>query len=51
MTLPEQAVLADPEESTATSAPESSGGELAGPAVVLRGLHKSFKQPNRFGRN
>ena len=42
MTLPEQAVLVDPEESTATSAPESSGGELAGPAVVLRSLHKSF---------
>ncbi|HMD05889.1 MAG TPA: ABC transporter ATP-binding protein [Candidatus Acidoferrum sp.] len=42
MTLPEQEVLVGPEETAAMSAPESSGGEHAGPAVVLRGLHKSF---------
>jgi phospholipid/cholesterol/gamma-HCH transport system ATP-binding protein len=42
MTLPEQAVLVGPEETAATSAPDSSGGEHAGRAVVLRGLHKSF---------
>jgi phospholipid/cholesterol/gamma-HCH transport system ATP-binding protein len=42
MTLPEQAVLVGPEETAAVSPPESSGGEHEGPAVVLRGLHKSF---------
>ncbi|HKN74508.1 MAG TPA: ABC transporter ATP-binding protein [Candidatus Acidoferrum sp.] len=42
MMQPEQAVLVGPEESAASGALGSSGGEGAGPAVVLRGLHKSF---------
>src|SRR5271163_2871505 len=42
MMQPEQAVLVGTEENTAVLARESSGGERAGPAVVLRGVHKSF---------
>jgi phospholipid/cholesterol/gamma-HCH transport system ATP-binding protein len=42
MMHPEQAVLPGVEKSGATPAIESSGGKSDGPAVVLRGLHKSF---------
>ncbi|MHB8499905.1 MAG: ABC transporter ATP-binding protein [Candidatus Acidiferrales bacterium] len=43
MMHPEQAVLVGPEESAAILALESSSGKSEGPAVVLRGLHKSFR--------
>ena len=39
---PEQGILLAPEETGALTAIESSGGKGDGPAVVLRGLHKSF---------
>jgi phospholipid/cholesterol/gamma-HCH transport system ATP-binding protein len=42
MTLPEQQVLLDVPESSATSSTEHFSGENGGPAVVIRGLHKSF---------
>jgi phospholipid/cholesterol/gamma-HCH transport system ATP-binding protein len=42
MMHPEQEVLLAVEERRATSAIESSGGKSDGPAVVLRGLHRSF---------
>jgi phospholipid/cholesterol/gamma-HCH transport system ATP-binding protein len=42
MMQPEQAVLVGPEEYAAASGLDSSSGEHTGPAVVLRGLHKSF---------
>jgi phospholipid/cholesterol/gamma-HCH transport system ATP-binding protein len=42
MMHPEQEVLLGVEESAATPAIESSGGKSDGPAVILRGLHKSF---------
>jgi phospholipid/cholesterol/gamma-HCH transport system ATP-binding protein len=42
MMHPEQEVLLRVEESGATPAIESSGGKSDGPAVVLRGLHRSF---------
>jgi phospholipid/cholesterol/gamma-HCH transport system ATP-binding protein len=46
MTLPEQQALLDAEESSATSPAtpsfEESSGNNDGPAVVLRGLRKSF---------
>ncbi len=38
----EQDVLLAPEESGVITAIDSSGGKSDGPAVVLRGLHKSF---------
>lgn len=38
----EQTVLVGTEENTSVVARESSGGESIGPAVVLRGVHKSF---------
>jgi phospholipid/cholesterol/gamma-HCH transport system ATP-binding protein len=38
----EQGILLAPEETGALTAIESSGGKSDGPAVVLRGLHKSF---------
>jgi phospholipid/cholesterol/gamma-HCH transport system ATP-binding protein len=38
----EQSILLAPEETGALTATESSGGKSDGPAVVLRGLHKSF---------
>jgi len=42
MMQPEQAVLLGAEESPITSAAESSPAKAPAPAVVLRGLHKSF---------
>jgi len=42
MMHPEQELLVDVEESRAAPAIESSGGKSDGPAVVLRGLHRSF---------
>jgi phospholipid/cholesterol/gamma-HCH transport system ATP-binding protein len=42
MTHPEQELLLDVEESRAAVPAESSGGKSDGPAVVLRGLHRSF---------
>ena len=42
MTHPEQELLLDVEESRAALPAESSGGKSDGPAVVLRGLHRSF---------
>jgi phospholipid/cholesterol/gamma-HCH transport system ATP-binding protein len=42
MMPPDQAVLVGPEEYAATLAFDSPGGGHAGPAVVLRGVHKSF---------
>lgn len=42
MTPPEQQVLLDVPESSATAATENSSGENDGPAVVIRSLHKSF---------
>ncbi|MGB8458209.1 MAG: ABC transporter ATP-binding protein [Candidatus Acidiferrum sp.] len=42
MILPAQELMLDVHESGATSAMESPAGESAGPAVVLRGLRKSF---------
>jgi phospholipid/cholesterol/gamma-HCH transport system ATP-binding protein len=39
---PEQGVLLAGEESSANPAIESAGGNSDGPAVVLRGLHKSY---------
>lgn len=42
MTQPEQTVLVGNQENTAVLARESFGGESAVPAVVLRGVHKSF---------
>jgi phospholipid/cholesterol/gamma-HCH transport system ATP-binding protein len=42
MTLPEQQILLDVPESSVTPAIENSGPKSDGPAVVLRGLHKSF---------
>jgi phospholipid/cholesterol/gamma-HCH transport system ATP-binding protein len=42
MMHPEQVVLLRVEESGATPVIESSGGKSDGPAVVLRGLHRSF---------
>jgi len=42
MMYPEQSVLLAGEESSATPAIESAGGKSDGPAVVLRGLHKSY---------
>ncbi|MGB2640884.1 MAG: ATP-binding cassette domain-containing protein, partial [Candidatus Acidiferrum sp.] len=42
MTPTEQAVLAGSEESSAALALESSSRKDEGPAVVLRGLNKSF---------
>jgi phospholipid/cholesterol/gamma-HCH transport system ATP-binding protein len=42
MMHPEQEVLLAPEESGVTTAVENSGEKSDGPAVVLRGLHKSF---------
>jgi phospholipid/cholesterol/gamma-HCH transport system ATP-binding protein len=38
----EQGILLAPEETGALTVMESSGGKSDGPAVVLRGLHKSF---------
>ena len=42
MMHPEQEVLLGVEESRANPPPESSSGKSDGPAMVLRGLHKSF---------
>jgi phospholipid/cholesterol/gamma-HCH transport system ATP-binding protein len=42
MTLPEQQILLDVPESSATRPIENSGPQSDRPAVVLRGLHKSF---------
>jgi phospholipid/cholesterol/gamma-HCH transport system ATP-binding protein len=42
MMLPEQQVLLEVPESSATAAIENSSGKNDGPAVVIRGLHKSF---------
>lgn len=42
MTLSEQQVLLDVPESSVTPPNEYSGSQSDGPAVVLRGLHKSF---------
>jgi phospholipid/cholesterol/gamma-HCH transport system ATP-binding protein len=42
MMLPEQQALLDVQESSATSSVENFSGKNDGPAVVLRGLHKSF---------
>jgi phospholipid/cholesterol/gamma-HCH transport system ATP-binding protein len=42
MMLPEQQVLLDVQESSATPSVEEYSGKSDGPAVVLRGLHKSF---------
>ena len=42
MMLPEQQVLLDVPESSATASTENFSGENGGPAVVIRGLHKSF---------
>jgi len=42
MMHPEQELLLHVEESRAAPAIESSGGKSDGPAVVLRGLHRSF---------
>jgi phospholipid/cholesterol/gamma-HCH transport system ATP-binding protein len=42
MTLPEQQALLDVQESSATSTADNFGGKSDGPAVVLRGVHKSF---------
>ncbi|MGC2528312.1 MAG: ABC transporter ATP-binding protein [Candidatus Acidiferrum sp.] len=42
MILPEEAVLAGREESAAPFAMDNPSGESEGPAVVLRGLNKSF---------
>ncbi len=42
MTLPEQQILLDAPERTATASTENVSGENGGPAVVIRGLHKSF---------
>jgi phospholipid/cholesterol/gamma-HCH transport system ATP-binding protein len=42
MTLPEQQVLLDVPESSAAAATQNFSGENGGPAVVIRGLHKSF---------
>jgi ABC-type glutathione transport system ATPase component len=42
MTLPEQQVLLDVPERGATSPVDNSSSKSNGPAVVLRGLHKSF---------
>jgi phospholipid/cholesterol/gamma-HCH transport system ATP-binding protein len=42
MMHPEQDVLLAPEENGVTTAIDSSGGNSDGPAVVLRGLRKSF---------
>jgi len=42
MMQPEQASLLAVEESAAPRAIESAGGKSDGPAVILRGLHKSF---------
>jgi phospholipid/cholesterol/gamma-HCH transport system ATP-binding protein len=42
MTLPEQQVLLDVPERGATSPVDNSSSKSDGPAVVLRGLHKSF---------
>ncbi len=42
MILPEQQVLLDVQESRSTPTVEDFGGKSDGPAVVIRGLHKSF---------
>jgi phospholipid/cholesterol/gamma-HCH transport system ATP-binding protein len=42
MMQPEQTVLLGPEEHSAVVTRESSDNESSGPAVVLRGVHKSF---------
>jgi phospholipid/cholesterol/gamma-HCH transport system ATP-binding protein len=42
MTLPEQQALLDVQESSATAPSENFSEKSDGPAVVLRGLHKSF---------
>jgi phospholipid/cholesterol/gamma-HCH transport system ATP-binding protein len=42
MTLTQQELLLDVREDRATPVIASSGGNVVGPAVVLRGLHKSF---------
>jgi phospholipid/cholesterol/gamma-HCH transport system ATP-binding protein len=42
MMLPEQQVLLDVPESSATASTENVSGDSGGPAVVIRGLHKSF---------
>ena len=42
MTLPEQQLLLDVQESGPTASVEDFGAKNDGPAVVLRGLHKSF---------
>jgi phospholipid/cholesterol/gamma-HCH transport system ATP-binding protein len=46
MTLPEQQVLLDVQESRATPFIEEFSGKSGGAAVVLRGLHKSFGNQN-----